>query len=50
MYADFADVPAPGGGHYVVALKLWAAVSMGIISGTVTADLTQLHVGDATKS
>jgi hypothetical protein len=51
MYADFADVPAAGGGHYVVALKLWAAVSMGIISGTVTADLTQLHVGtEATKS
>jgi hypothetical protein len=41
MYADFADVPGGAGGHYVVALKLWSAMAW----GTVTADLTQLHVG-----
>jgi hypothetical protein len=49
MYADFADVPGAGGpnGHYVVALKLWSALSF----GTVSAELTQLHVGgEPTKS
>jgi hypothetical protein len=49
MYADFADVPGPGGpnGHYVVAIKLWSSLSY----GTVSAEITQLHVGsEATKS
>jgi hypothetical protein len=49
MYADFADIPGPGGanGHYVVALKLWAPLSW----GTVSAELTQLRVvGEPTKS
>jgi len=43
MYADFADIPGSGGpsGHYVVALKLWSALSF----GTVSAELTALHVG-----
>jgi hypothetical protein len=41
MYADFADVPGGANGHYVVALKLWSALSW----GTVSAELTRLKVG-----
>jgi len=41
MYADFADVPGGANGHYVVALKLWSALSW----GTVSAELTRLQVG-----
>ena len=43
MFADFADVPdsASAEGHYVVALKLWSSLSW----GTVSAELTKLHVG-----
>lgn len=42
IYADFADIPAPGApnGHYVVALKLWSRLTW----GTVTAELTALRV------
>jgi hypothetical protein len=45
MYVDFADVPASGSpnGHYVVAIKLWASLSL----GTVTATLDELKVGNA---
>jgi hypothetical protein len=43
LYADFADVPAPGApnGHFVVAVKLWTALSW----GTVSATLSELRVG-----
>ncbi len=42
MFVDFADIPAPGtpNGHYVVAVKLWATMSL----GTVTATLDELKV------
>ena len=42
IYADFADIPAPGAlhGHYVVALKLWSRLTW----GTVSAELTVLRV------
>ena len=42
MFVDFADVPASGtpNGHYVVALKLWASLTL----GTVTATLDDLKV------
>lgn len=42
MYVDFADVPAPGtpNGHYVVAVKLWASLTL----GTVTATMSDLRV------
>ncbi len=38
MYADFADVTAPGSpnGHYVVAIKLWSALSWGTVSATIS--------------
>lgn len=38
MYADFADVPAPSApnGHYVVAVKLWTALSWGTVSVTLS--------------
>ncbi|HEY5048089.1 MAG TPA: DUF3108 domain-containing protein [Rhizomicrobium sp.] len=43
MFADFADIPAPGSpnGHYVVAVKLWSQLTWGM----VTADLSALHAG-----
>jgi Protein of unknown function (DUF3108) len=43
MYADFADIPAPGApnGHFVVAVKLWSALSW----GTVSATISELKVG-----
>ncbi|MGN6516926.1 MAG: DUF3108 domain-containing protein [Rhizomicrobium sp.] len=46
MFVYFADVPAPGtpNGHYVVALKLWASLTL----GTVTATLDDLKVAGAT--
>lgn len=45
MFVDFADVAAPGtpNGHYVVAIKLWASLSL----GTVTATLDDLKVSPA---
>ena len=45
MFVDFADIPADGSpnGHYVVAVKLWASLSL----GTVTATLDDLKVGGA---
>jgi len=45
MFVYFADVPAPGtpNGHYVVALKLWASLTL----GTVTATLDDLKVAGA---
>ncbi|MGN6149039.1 MAG: DUF3108 domain-containing protein [Rhizomicrobium sp.] len=45
MFVYFADVPAPGtpNGHYVVALKLWAPLTL----GTVTATLNDLKVNGA---
>jgi hypothetical protein len=45
MFVDFADVPANGSpnGYYVVAVKLWASLSL----GTVTATLDDLKVGPA---
>jgi hypothetical protein len=45
MFVDFADIPAEGtpNGHYVVAVKLWASLSL----GTVTATLDDLKVGSA---
>jgi len=38
MYIDFADVPAPGApdGHFVVAVKMWSALSWGTVSVTLT--------------
>ena len=38
MFADFADIPAAGApnGHYVVAVRLWSAQSLGTV--TVTLD------------
>jgi hypothetical protein len=44
IFADFADIPAPGApnGHYVVALKLWSDLSW----GTVSARLTRLQTTD----
>jgi hypothetical protein len=41
IYADFADIPAPGApnGHYVVALKVSARLNW----GTVSAELTTLR-------
>ena len=46
MFADFAEIPAPGtpNGHYVVAVKLWSAMSL----GTVTVTLDTLKVDGAT--
>jgi hypothetical protein len=41
MFADFGDVSGGPNGHYVIALKLWSQLSW----GTVSAELTQLHVG-----
>jgi len=45
IYGWFVDVPNPGApnGHYVVALKVWAATGW----GTVDATLSQLHVNGA---
>jgi len=45
MYADFVDVPAQGapGGRYVVAAKLWTALTW----GTVSAELSALSVDGA---
>ena len=42
MFVDFAEVPAPGtpNGHYVVAVKLWASMTL----GTVTATMEDLKV------
>ncbi|HEY5337856.1 MAG TPA: DUF3108 domain-containing protein [Rhizomicrobium sp.] len=42
MFVDFAEVPAPGtpNKHYLVAVKLWASLSL----GTVTATLDELKV------
>jgi hypothetical protein len=48
MFVDFADIKADGApnGHYVVAIKLWASLSL----GTVTATLDELKVGGATPT
>jgi hypothetical protein len=48
MFVDFADVKADGApnGHYVVAIKLWASLSL----GTVTATLNDLKIGNAPAS
>jgi hypothetical protein len=45
LYGDFADVPAPGSpdGHYVIAVKMWTALSW----GTVSVTLSELKVGGA---
>ncbi|HSM95981.1 MAG TPA: DUF3108 domain-containing protein [Rhizomicrobium sp.] len=45
MFVDFADIPAPGtpNGHYVVAVKLWASMTL----GTVTATMEDLKVDGA---
>ena len=45
MYVDFADVPAPNtpNGHYVVAVKLWASLTL----GSVTATMDELRVDGA---
>jgi hypothetical protein len=42
MFVDFAEVPAPGtpNKHYLVAVKLWASLTL----GTVTATLDELKV------
>ncbi|MGN6515657.1 MAG: hypothetical protein ACTHLR_07420, partial [Rhizomicrobium sp.] len=38
MYVDFADVPAPGApnGHYVIAVKTWASMTLGTVSATLS--------------
>jgi hypothetical protein len=45
MFVYFADVPAPDtpNGHYVVAVKLWASLTL----GTVTATMSDLRVDGA---
>jgi len=48
MFVDFAEIPAPGtpNGHVVVAVKLWASLTL----GTVTAAMDELKVGTGVKS
>lgn len=45
IYGWFVDVPNPSaaGGHYVIALKVWASTGY----GTVDATLSQIHVNGA---
>ncbi len=45
MFVDFAEIPAPGtpNKHYLVAVKLWASLTL----GTVTATLDELKVDGA---
>lgn len=44
IFADFADMPAPGApnGRYVIALRLWCDLAW----GTVSANLTRLRTAD----